>query len=97
MPLRLLEPGRELRQIASPRARRLAVLGGVTERWSSTGEVVGRAGVVASSGVLDELAGDGLVEVTPPMKGGPRWRLTERGAAELRDLPAVVAGCERGE
>ena len=81
----------ELRPLPAAPDLGAQVLGGVTARWSSTGEVAGRAGVQRASPVLYGLASEGLVEVTPPSFNGPRWRLTQRGAAELRDLAAKVA------
>lgn len=68
------------------------VLRGVTVHWSSTG----RAGTSPrASGPLYELAASGLVEVTPA-GAAPRWRLTERGAAMLRDIAAASAASNRG-
>lgn len=83
---------RVLRPTAAPRAELHCALAGVRPAWSSTGEVAGRARLAmrGASALLYSLQRAGLVEVTPAGVP-PRWRLTERGAAELRTLAAKVA------
>jgi hypothetical protein len=82
-------------------ATELRVLAAVTAHWSSTPEVACRAvrgrESLATAGILTALEQRGLVEARRPPKGHMQWRLTERGAAEPRDLPAEVAASRRGE
>lgn len=90
-----------LRPLATDLATELRVLAAVTAHWSSTPEVACRAvrgrESLATAGILTALEQRGLVEARRPPKGHMQWRLTERGAAEPRDLPAEVAASRRGE
>lgn len=91
---RMSWPARAMRPVeAMAKARAAGALLALTPNWSSEAEVACRAGRVRDGigGDLYALERDGYAESRCSHTRRRQWRLTERGAAERRDLEATSA------